>query len=131
MSRAALAVATCGVLAFAAAACGGGGQSADQMALELYQDNCLRCHGSDGQGSIGPTLDEVAIDFPDCAVLEEWVALGSNNWPSETYGARNKPIEGNMPGFAAPLDETEIAAVSAYVLREFGGVEDTSDCAPA
>lgn len=110
------------------AACGGGGQSADELALELYQDNCLRCHGSDGLGSIGPALDEVALDFPDCAVLREWISLGSNNWPSATYGARNKPIEGNMPGFAVPLDEAEIAAVSAYVLREFGGVDDTSGC---
>lgn len=88
---------------------------------ELYTQ-CAVCHGPTGGGGVGPALADGAVlrTWPDAADHIEWVELGSDNWPEETYGAEEKPKEGGMPGFEGTLTEEEIALVVRYERQTFG-----------
>jgi mono/diheme cytochrome c family protein len=113
------------VLALLAAGCGGSGE-ADPLAdgSRVYGRMCAACHGSQGQGGIGPALDSVVDTFPSCADHMAWVRLGSDRWQEAhgpTYGAPERPVTGGMPGFEARLSAEEIAAVAAFQRVRHGG----------
>jgi mono/diheme cytochrome c family protein len=66
---------------------------------QVYTRNCARCHGTAGQGGVGPRLaDRVTGDFPDIADQEQFIADG----------------KGSMPGFADRLTPEQIEAVARY-----------------
>lgn len=125
------------LLALVLAACGGG-QAAPPGPLGvgrgIYGDVCSACHGNRGQGGTGPSLAEVDLDFPACADQMEWIHLGSDLWRDthgDTYGARNKPVEGGMPSMQTTFSDAEIAAVALYERTEFAGLpleETAADC---
>jgi mono/diheme cytochrome c family protein len=70
---------------------------------ELYLANCAICHGSRGQGGVGPPLaDNPNIQVTDYVIAQ--VLLGG----------------GGMPPFAPRLSESEIAAVVSFVGGSFG-----------
>lgn len=108
----ALAVLTVGILAASA-------QSPDTGQLELgarlFSENCVVCHGSDGQGRIGASL--------------------AKNWPSVRPDLTVKAIIANgvpgsrMPAWSeasgGPLSSEQIEAVTAYILSwQTGGSEN-------
>jgi mono/diheme cytochrome c family protein len=62
-----------------------------QVAAELFADNCSGCHGADGGGVSGPSLQGIE----DRLSVEEQTAVIS--------GGR-----GGMPSFAGDLTETQI-----------------------
>ena len=97
------------------------------MGEEIYEVRCASCHGSEGGGGVGPAMASgaVVVTFPSCGSHVDWVALGSDGWPDDTYGATNKAVGGSgaaMPAFGEPvLTAEELAAVVLYERVQFGG----------
>ncbi len=122
----------------AAVAISGCGESSDGSPLaegkRIYADLCSVCHGSTGDGGVGPALDGVAVTWPSCRDQIAWIRLGSEGWKSEvgdTYGATGKPVNGGMPAQMGKLLDSEIAAVAAFERVIYGGVEESAalaDC---
>jgi mono/diheme cytochrome c family protein len=86
---------------------------------------CTSCHGRQGEGGVGPALNDVLVTFPDCATHIRWVELGSEGWRREvgpTYGAQAKPAAGQMPAFGG-LTEPELRQIAYYQRVRFGGAE--------
>jgi mono/diheme cytochrome c family protein len=89
---------------------------------------CASCHGASGGGGVGPALagGDLAQVFPDYKDQIKWVSLGSNGWPSATYGAINKPKKGGMPSWAADaggsLTPLQIAEVVRYEREVLAGM---------
>lgn len=115
------------MVALLAAGCSGEDTDAGPFtdASRTHFRTCASCHGTEGQGGIGPALDGVVDTFPSCDAHIEWVTLGSNGWletHGDTYGATAKPVDGGMPGFAATLGADEIAAIAAYQRHRFADV---------
>lgn len=72
----------------------------------IFQQNCVACHGQQGEGRIGANLSTVFVAISPDALVVETVSRG---------------VEGSlMPPFArtngGPLTEDEIENVAAYVL---------------
>jgi mono/diheme cytochrome c family protein len=117
--------------ALAVASCGGS-EPADSPLSEgrtVYGSTCSACHGSNGQGGVGPGFADVALTFPTCAEQIQWITLGSERWKKEvgpTYGATGKPIENVMPEMGAQLTPQEIAAVAAFERIQYGDMDKAS-----
>ena len=82
---------------------GGGTQTASGDAAageQVFTDNCASCHGEDGSGGQGPSLQNPDLDE---ARVTEQVTKGG----------------GGMPAFGDQLDEQQISDVAAYVVEEF------------
>jgi mono/diheme cytochrome c family protein len=93
----------------------------------VYGNVCSACHGSSGQGGVGPSLEKVAETFPSCDDQIEWITLGSDNWKrtyGDTYGTPSRPIEGGMPSHAESLTSQQIAAVAAWERSTYGGLNE-------
>ena len=118
------------VIAIALSGCGGwsdGSPLAEGKAV--YAELCSVCHGSTGDGGVGPALDEIAVTWPSCQDQIAWIRLGSDGWRAEfgdTYGATGKPIKGGMPAQAENLLESEMAAVAAFERVSYAGVEEST-----
>lgn len=117
------------VIAVAVSGCSG---SSDGSPLAegkaVYAALCSVCHGSTGDGGVGPALGDVAVTWPSCEDQIAWIRLGSDGWRAafgDTYGATGKPIEGGMPAQAENLLESEMAAVAAFERATYGGVEES------
>ena len=69
----------------------------------LYESNCTRCHGAEGQGGRGPSLQGIAVEQPD-----------------QTDGI-NQVINGGggMPAFGESLTIEEIEATIDYIWETF------------
>jgi mono/diheme cytochrome c family protein len=99
------------------------------LGAEVYSGNCASCHGASGAGVSGPGFVDGAImeTWPDWRDHAAWVRLGSEGWPSDTYGATGKPVGGVgvMPGWPTLTDQ-QIAEVVLHE-RELGGEDVTED----
>jgi mono/diheme cytochrome c family protein len=93
---------------------------------EVY-GQCAACHGATGGGVSGPPLTDVLTTWPDWRDHLAWVAVGSQGWPADTYGADDRPKNGGMPAFASILSEEELAQVVLYERVEFGALEEGSE----
>jgi cytochrome c551 len=98
-------------LAVPAAGCGGGDEptASDEPASgaaadgqQVFADNCASCHGEDGSGGVGPTLQNPELTSDEVSTQ---VTEGGDG----------------MPAFGGELDEAEIADVTAYVTEELAG----------
>lgn len=107
LRRTALVIASL-VLVGSAAACGGGGDSADldaprdpaSVALgeSVYQAECAGCHGAELQGGVGPALEDSTRGMSDDTVRQRIVnGLGA------------------MPAFGERLSEEEITGVIDFL----------------
>ncbi|MFS0865607.1 PQQ-binding-like beta-propeller repeat protein [Fredinandcohnia sp. 179-A 10B2 NHS] len=75
-----------------------GEDSAENVGLKIYGNNCLACHGAEGAGGHnGPKLQGL-------------------DWDREAVINQVKNGKGSMPGFEGTLSEEEIKAVTDYVL---------------
>ena len=77
---------------------------------ELYVENCAVCHGVDGKGRIGASLDA----FPGIealSVLETTIAEGVAGSVMPAWGQAN----------GGPLAEQDIQDIASYILEAFGG----------
>lgn len=98
-------------LLVAASGCGGGrddgATAVEKQGLQVFKDNCARCHtlaAADAHGIIGPDLAEVK---PAGRQVRWRVNFGG----------------GIMPSFKGKLSPAEINAVAVYVSRATGGDE--------
>src|SRR3954469_20180871 len=91
--------------------------------------NCAACHGATGGGGSGPSFQNGVLgsDWPDFKEQIKWVSLGSAGWPTDTYGANNKPKRGGMPGWASQLTPEEIALVVRYEREVLSGLPPDPD----
>ena len=112
-------------LALVATACGGEAVPEElRPGRSVYADTCSACHGSSGQGGVGPALDVVVETWPSCDAQMEWIALGSDGWRNangDTYGATERPVEGGMPANSPKLSDEEIAQVAVFERVQYGG----------
>lgn len=82
-----------------------GGESTAQGDVDngakVFENNCMSCHGKEGAGGGGPTLqgDDFATNY------DKVVKLVKNGG-------------GGMPAFGEQLSEQEIADVSTYITEE-------------
>jgi len=88
---------------------------ADSLAFgeELYQENCLQCHGVSGKGD-GPevvNLPSPPRDLTDQAFMADYPAAA-------IFDVISQGIEPDMPAYAEQFDETQIWALTDY-LRSF------------
>jgi len=84
---------------------------------ELYKNNCASCHGPDGKGDIGPSLNlvdnlflYVKGDLPDDAYFEV-----ISNGTSEGAVIDGRKAKGGMPGYSGSMDKNKIWALVAYI----------------
>jgi mono/diheme cytochrome c family protein len=89
----------------------------------LFDGNCATCHGNQGEGGVGPELNNGAVlkTFPDYKDHIKWVTLGSAKWPDPTYGAQNKPVKGGMPSWGDQLSADQITLVVRYEREVLSG----------
>ncbi len=124
-------VLVCLALLLLLAACSGAqaSESPLRQGREVYGNTCSACHGSSGQGGIGPALADVAETFPSCDDHIEWITLGSDQWKvlrGDTYGANDSPIEQVMPGQGATLSAEQIKAVAAFERVFYAGIDEVT-----
>jgi mono/diheme cytochrome c family protein len=106
-----LLVATIALAALVLSGCGGdsepsaGGGEAS-LGQSVYEDNCARCHGPDGEGGVGPQLGDgaVAENYPDIEDQLVVIREGRNG----------------MPAWDDSLTPEEIEAVAVYEREELG-----------
>ncbi|MBE0599086.1 MAG: c-type cytochrome [Desulfuromonadales bacterium] len=75
-------------------------------AEELYASHCAVCHGSQGEGGIGPSLTATDYQFGrEPAAVQASIADG-------------RP--GGMPAFGNQLSAGEVAALGSYITQTLG-----------
>ena len=115
------------VVAVVAAGCAPSDQPEPlRQGRSTYGDVCSVCHGARGEGSVGPSLENIIETWPRCADQVEWIALGSEDWRiqhGETYGESDKPVAGGMPAHADQLTVEEMRRVAAFERTEYGGLD--------
>jgi mono/diheme cytochrome c family protein len=87
------------------------------LGLHLFEGACASCHGWDGNGrevEHAALLGARTVNDPDGANLVRVILRGSHIETAQGDLA--------MPGFAAGFSDAEIAALSNYVLGQFGAV---------
>jgi len=83
----------------ASAACA----ASDQVAQQLYQNNCAVCHGANMEGSVGPTL-----------LKHKWLHGEPTKANLQKVIADGVPEKG-MPSWSSTLKTAEIEALAGYV----------------
>jgi mono/diheme cytochrome c family protein len=79
---------------------------------ELYVENCAVCHGVDGQGRIGASLE--AFQGIDAGTaMEAVIAAGVPGTVMPAWGQSN----------GGPLSEKDILDIASYVLATFAGTQ--------
>jgi mono/diheme cytochrome c family protein len=110
MRRAALVTVLVAVLAVAG--CGGGGDDETTLRTgrQIYVALCQTCHGRSGGGFVGPSLVDVAEQYPD---VDDQIAVVTNG-------------QAAMPGFSSQLSAAQIEKVVEYTRSEFSTAPATT-----
>ncbi len=85
------------------------GENADQMAAEVYEENCLSCHEVGGKGDIGPNLtDAYWLNIKEVTPVKifSFIRVGNE--------------DNGMPAWADMLSKEELFAAVHYVLSVKG-----------
>ena len=96
-----------------------GGQTAMQRGKKVYDNTCLACHQSDGDGvqRMNPTLVKTKWVLGDKKALIKIVLNGLKGGEIEIDGDK---FHNPMPPQAALLSDQQIADVLTYVRNSFG-----------
>jgi len=81
-------------------------ESAFVSGADLFASNCAGCHGSGGEGGVGPALAGGLSRFGSMGEVVAFVSTG---------------VPGSMPGFETRLSPEEIKAVVEYVWGDLAG----------
>jgi glucose/arabinose dehydrogenase/mono/diheme cytochrome c family protein len=86
---------------------------------EIYAQLCAACHMADGSGvpNLQPALLDNAMMRGDPATLVRVTLHG----PAAVLPADRVKYSNVMPGFAAMLNDTQVADLTTYVRQAFGG----------
>ena len=79
---------------------------------ELFAANCAVCHGVDGQGRVGASLENFPGIDPGAAVFD-----------TISHGIEGTVMPAWSQSQGGPLSDQDIADLTAYVLAAFGGTE--------
>ena|SRR5437588_5408657 len=93
-----------------------------QQGAQLFAKNCAQCHGTTGEGGVGPQLagGQAKLTFPNEADQIKWVETGSAPHKGQPYGDPNRPggqhiaKSGGMPSFQGTLTAVQIQDVVTY-----------------
>jgi hypothetical protein len=103
--------------------------------LEVYTAQCMVCHATGGEEPLAPSLREPLLDtFGSCVDQNEFVTVGADDWPDDTYGDDDTPFgmyDVPMASYRFALDQDQIAAVNFWIRAELAGVdvaEAAADC---
>lgn len=103
--------------------------------LEIYTAQCMVCHATGGEEPLAPSLREPLLDtFGSCADQNEFVTVGAEDWPGDTYGDDDTPFglyDVPMASYRFVLEPDEVAAVNFWIRTELAGVDvaaAASDC---
>ncbi len=95
---------------------------------QLYAANCSSCHGSNGEGGVGPAFAGGAVvkTWPKYEDQITWVKDGTTKYLAAghtTFGDGKTPINPAkiMPPFGTSLTEQQVAAVVYFERVQFGG----------
>jgi hypothetical protein len=101
--------------------------------LEIYTAQCMVCHATGGDEPLAPSLREPLLQtFGSCADQNEFVTVGADDWPGDTYGDDDTPFglyDVPMASYRFALDPGQIAAVNFWIRTELAGV-DVATAAP-
>lgn len=102
------------------ASCTGKQESVSKRAADVYEQYCLRCHGTDGSGGDSPY---------DIRKREIWRKPPQELLRVLAFGASGRTVYGE-PGVRlgmppAPYSDEDLAAVAMYAMREIGGRDVT------
>jgi len=88
-------------------------KSSGTQVVDLYRNNCARCHGADGAGDtpLGQTYN--APDFTD----PDWWRKHSDIANSASLASIVSRGKGGMPAFGKKLSRSQIRHLVAYVRR--------------
>jgi mono/diheme cytochrome c family protein len=84
----------------------------------VYEKSCASCHGSEGKGEAGlyPRLAAGAgVNAPNGTGVAHIVLKGNTPGPTTTIQSPDP-----MPGFAAKLNDEQVAAVATYIRNSWG-----------
>jgi mono/diheme cytochrome c family protein len=85
---------------------------------ELYQQNCVSCHGPTGQGD-GPAASALEPEPADLGIVQRSQSDGYLAWRI-TEGGLMEPFRSVMPAWKGILNEEKIWKIIAYI-RTFDG----------
>ena len=93
-----------------------------QQGAQLFAKNCAQCHGTTGEGGVGPQLagGQAKLTFPNEADQIKWVETGSAPHKGQPYGDPSRPggqhiaKSGGMPSFQGTLTAVQIQDVVTY-----------------
>ncbi len=95
--------------------------------LDLYGAQCIVCHEAGDESTLAPTIREGLLDvFSSCEDQNEFVELGADAWPSDTYGDDARTFgryDLVMNGFRNVLTPEQVAAVNLWIRVELSGVD--------
>lgn len=86
----------------------GSSYSGPRAGNEIFAASCAVCHGDDGQGGVGPQLNDGAV------------VAAYPNVQDEVKVVENGKGGGRMPSFASQLSKAEIQAVVEYTRTGLG-----------
>jgi mono/diheme cytochrome c family protein len=75
------------------------------LGAELYAENCAVCHGAEGEGRVGATLNQDWPSIRPDLAMRSVITQGVDGSPMPAFGME----------FGGPLNETEIDALVAYI----------------
>src|SRR5436305_2351119 len=93
-----------------------------QQGAQVFAKNCSTCHGTKGEGGVGPKLaaGEAKLTFPNEADHIAWVQTGSAPHKGQPYGdparagGQHVAKTGGMPPFKGTLSDAEIKNVVTF-----------------
>jgi mono/diheme cytochrome c family protein len=93
-----------------------------QQGAQVYAKNCSPCHGTKGEGGVGPQLagGQAKLTFPNEADQIAWVDTGSGPHKGQPYGdparagGQHVAKSGGMPPFKGTLTDAEIKNVVTF-----------------
>src|SRR5436305_11999714 len=93
-----------------------------QQGAQVFAKNCSPCHGTQGEGGVGPKLagGEAKLTFPNEADHIAWVNTGSAPHKGQPYGdparagGQHTAKTGGMPPFKGTLTDAEIKNVVTF-----------------
>ena len=89
-----------------------------QAGAKIYQNNCVGCHGRDGQGErliFPPLTDNAILNQSSAENLARVVLAGA-----QSVATKAAPTQPSMPSFAWKLNDVQVADLLTYIRNSWG-----------